>query len=149
MARALGIGVTVWSPLGGGLLSGKYRRGEPGRATTFGHVVHREDDARKTATLDALERVTDAHGASMAQVALAWLVARGVVPIIGPRTLDQLDDNLGAAALTLADSELCALDDASAVPLGFPHDFLAAEPQRLGVAGGTDGNLVDPYGPIA
>jgi aryl-alcohol dehydrogenase-like predicted oxidoreductase len=148
MARAFGMGVTTWSPLGGGLLTGKYRRGEPGRATTFGHVVHREDDARKTATLDALLDVAAEVDATPGQVALAWQMAQGLVPIIGPRTVEQLRDNLGTARLHLTAEQRTRLDRASAVPLGFPHDFLAADPQRLGMSGGHADIIAPPPMPV-
>lgn len=149
MAQALGLGVTAWSPLGGGFLTGKYRRGEPGRATTFGAAVHHEDDARKTATLDAVAATAGELGCSEGQVALAWLIARNVVPIVGPRTAEQLADNLAAAALMLTRDQIARLDGASAVPLGFPHDFLAADMQRLGMSGGVADTIRNPYPPVA
>lgn len=144
MARAFGMGITAWSPLGGGLLTGKYRRGEDGRATTFGHVVHREDDPRKAAVVDAVLGVADETGATPDAVALAWLRARGIVPIIGPRTVEQLRANLAAADLALSPDHLTRLDAAGALPGGFPHDFLAAEMQRQGMAGGMADLIDDP-----
>ena len=149
MAQALGLGVAAWSPLGGGLLTGKYRRGEPGRATTFGAVVHHEDDERKRATLDALAAIGSELGCSETQIALAWLIARNIVPIVGPRTAEQLADNLAAAAVTLTSHQIARLDGASAVPLGFPHDFLAADMQRLGMSGGVADMIRNPYPPVA
>jgi aryl-alcohol dehydrogenase-like predicted oxidoreductase len=149
MAAGLGLGVTAWSPLGGGLLSGKYRRGEAGRATTFGAVVHREDDARKTATVSALIDVAGALGVEPAAVALAWVRAKGVVPIIGPRTLDQLEGNLATVGLTLAPEHLDVLEQASAISLGFPHDFLAEGSQRERLAGGALDRFTSTWGPVA
>jgi len=144
MARALGLGVTAWSPLGGGLLSGKYRRGENGRATTFGAVVHREDRVQTTRILDRLSEAADQLSASMSQVALAWMIAKGIIPVIGPRTVEQLADNLGALDLALPEAALRALDEASAVELGFPHDFLAEAAQRDRLAGGVSGESTPP-----
>jgi aryl-alcohol dehydrogenase-like predicted oxidoreductase len=142
MAQALGLGVTAWSPLGGGLLTGKYRRGEPGRATTFGAVVHMENDAQTTATMDALLAVAREEGVTPAQAALAWLSSRGVIPIIGPRTAEQLREDLNATQVTLPAAQLARLEAASAIALGFPHDFLADAAQRVRLAGG-DANKVD------
>ncbi|MDE0853404.1 MAG: aldo/keto reductase [Nevskia sp.] len=149
MAQALGMGVAAWSPLGGGFLTGKYRRGEPGRATTFGAVVHTESEPGKTAVLDAVLAVAEEAGVSAGQVALAWLVSRGTVPIIGPRTREQLEDNLGATAVALTSTQLAKLDSASAVPLGFPHDFLADNNQRVRMAGGTPEKVECPATPVA
>jgi aryl-alcohol dehydrogenase-like predicted oxidoreductase len=90
--------VTVgWSPLGGGLLTGKYRRGEMGRAESFKRLVHAESDAVKSAVLDVVLAVAEEAGGSPAVVALAWVLKRGVLPILGPRTADQLKDNLAVA----------------------------------------------------
>lgn len=147
MAQAMGLGIASWSPLGGGLLTGKYRRGEPGRATTFGAIVHREDSPRITAILDALTIVAEETNASLSQVALAWQCARGIVPIVGPRTVDQLDDNLGASAVTLTGDQLGRLGAASAVPLGFPHDFLADPMQFNTLAGGNPDAIIWPDQP--
>jgi aryl-alcohol dehydrogenase-like predicted oxidoreductase len=144
MAGALGLGVTAWSPLGGGLLTGKYRRAEPGRATTFGAVIHREDTPAKIRILDRLEAVAREVGAPSSQVALAWMMARGIIPVIGPRTVDQLADNIAAARLVLPSPVLDALDQASAVDLGFPHAFLAEAAQRERLAGGAAGVLAPP-----
>lgn len=136
MARALGLGTVAWSPLGGGLLTGKYRKGERGRANTWKNLVHVEDDPRKTAVLDELERVATETGANEGQVAIAWIMAQGLVPILGPRTAAQLADNLGALDVTLSAAQLERLDRAGAVPLGFPHEMLANERNRARLAGG-------------
>jgi aryl-alcohol dehydrogenase-like predicted oxidoreductase len=150
MAQALGLGVAGWSPLGGGLLTGKYRRGEGGRAENFKRLIHSEkDDPRKTATVDAVLEVAEARGASPAQVSIAWSAARGVVPILGPRTLDQLTDNLGAADLDLSAGELARLDAASRVSLGFPHELMAEEAQVSKLAGGVPDRVEQPARPVA
>ncbi|MDQ2785937.1 MAG: aldo/keto reductase, partial [Chloroflexota bacterium] len=82
--------------------------------------------------LDTLMAVAKEAGRSPAQVALRWLLQRpGVTaPIIGARTMDQLDDNIGATALTLDEGQMARLDDASDVPLPYPHDFLANAAKR-------------------
>jgi len=149
MAQALGLGIAVWSPLAGGLLTGKYRRGEPGRATTFGAVVHHEDTPRATAILDALETIARDVSATPAQVALSWLRTRDVLPVIGPRTREQLIDNLGAVTLGLDPVQIDLLDRASAITHGFPHDFLAEPAQALVTAGGDPGAIAWPATPVA
>ena len=150
MAQALGLGIAGWSPLGGGLLTGKYRRGEGGRAENFKRLIHSErDDPRKTATVDAVLAIAEARGQTPAQIAIAWAAASGVVPILGPRTIDQLTDNLGAADLDLTADELARLDAVSRVPLGFPHEMLAEEAQVVKLAGGVPGKVERPLFPIA
>ncbi|MDR5805690.1 MULTISPECIES: aldo/keto reductase [unclassified Caballeronia] len=148
MAAAFGLGTVAWSPLGGGLLSGKYRQGETGRKQGLGVVIHDESDARKTATVDAVLAIANELGVSAAQVAIAWVLAKGVLPIIGPRTLKQLDDNLGALAVTLSAEQLARLDAASATPLGFPHDVVNAERTRSRLAGGKADLLDYPLTPV-
>ncbi|MDS7597765.1 aldo/keto reductase [Agrobacterium tumefaciens] len=125
MSDAFDLGVVGWSPLGGGLLTGKYRRGESGRAQGLGVLTHDESDARKTATVDALLSLADQIGVSPGQIAIAWVKTKGVLPIIGPRTAAQIDDNVGADTLTLEPDQILQLDAASSIDLGFPHQMLA------------------------
>ncbi|MBU8977792.1 MULTISPECIES: aldo/keto reductase [unclassified Lysobacter] len=134
MAAGFNLGTVAWSPLGGGLLTGKYRRGETGRAQGLGVVIHGESDARKTATVDAVLAIADEIGVSPGQVAIAWVLAKGVLPIIGPRTHEQLNDNLSSINVTLTDDQVQRLDAASAITLGFPHDVVAETAPAL--AGG-------------
>jgi len=149
MGKALGLGIVGWSPLGGGLLTGKYRRGEEGRATSFNRLIHSESDPVKTATVDTLLAIADETGVSPTVVALAWSASRGVIPILGPRTADQLRDNLAAADFTLDAEHIVRLDAASAISLGFPHDMLIGERQRNRLAGGIP-HLIDyPTNPVA
>ena len=149
MAQGFGLGVVGWSPLGGGLLSGKYRRGEQGRATNFGRLIHQEDDPRKAATVDALVDIAEENGVKPTQVALAWMATRGVIPILGARTTEQLAENLAATNVTLSAQQVTRLDAASAVPLGFPHDMLAAEAQRKRLAGGIPDQVDASPTPVA
>lgn len=134
MAAAFNLGAVTWSPLGGGLLTGKYRRGETGRAQGLGAVIHAESDARKTATVDAVLAIAGETGVAPGQVALAWVLARGALPILGPRTLEQLDDNLAALDVRLTAEQIARLDAASAITLGFPFDIVAGSAANL--AGG-------------
>jgi aryl-alcohol dehydrogenase-like predicted oxidoreductase len=144
-----GLGILVWSPLAGGLLSGKYRRGQdPPQGTR--HVGEWDeppvrDPERLYDIVDALVEVGRAHEVSAAQVALAWLLAKpGVTSIIiGARTEEQLRDNLAAAELRLTDDELRRLDDVSAPPLIYPYWHQAkAAADRLSAA---DLSLLGPY----
>ena len=134
MAAAFDLGVVGWSPLGGGLLTGKYRKGETGRAQGLGAVIHSESDARKTATLDTVLAIAGETGLPPGQIAIAWVLSRGVLPIIGPRTEQQLTDNLAALDVVLSTAQLERLDAASAIAPGFPHEVVAAS--APGLAGG-------------
>lgn len=111
---ALSLGIVTWSPLGGGMLTGKYRRGEQGRAEGFGgRVFQAENSAQRTQILDTVLSLAGELGVSASQVAIAWAGTHGAVPIIGPRSLAQLGDNLGALTLELSDEHLKRLDTVS------------------------------------
>jgi aryl-alcohol dehydrogenase-like predicted oxidoreductase len=138
------IGILPWSPLGGGWLTGKYRRDtQPSGATRLGEDPERGMEAfaprnaeeRTWRVIDALRSVADARGASMAQVALAWLVDRPAVTsvILGARTLEQLDDNLGAAGMHLSGEEAAGLDEAS-TPIvdDYPYGALGVSQRHRG-----------------
>jgi len=122
-----GLGVLVWSPLAGGLLSGKYRRNRPApdgarQLTDWGEPpVY--DQERLHDTVEVLVEIAAAHQASPSQVALAWLLGRPAVStvIIGARTDEQLADNLGAAQLQLSAQERRRLDVVSAPPMIYPY----------------------------
>ena len=139
MAQAHGLGVVLYSPLAGGLLTGKYRTGEQGRLSARGPDV--EADAQKTAVVDAVLAVADEIGSSPVQVALAWLRRRGalastaMIPIVGPRTPAHLEEYLRSLGLELDDQHYQRLDEVSAVRLGAPHDNVSAA-----LANGFDGD---------
>lgn len=129
-SRALGLGVVTWSPLGGGMLTGKYRQGETGRAEGMGgRVFQPENSAQRTAILDTVLAIASELGASADQVAIAWAGTHGAVPMIGPRSLHQLSSNLGALKVELTTDQLARLDTASALdPASSPrtrHAWLA------------------------
>lgn len=146
MADGLGLGVTLWSVLGGGLLSGKYRKGRAeGRLNRGGGMAHAGDSPHEQRILDAVEQVASETEATPAQVALAWVRSHcarrhsSIIPIIGARTLEQLNENLAGLKLALSEDQTALLEQASAVPLGFPHDMLAGEMiRRVGFAGRWD-----------
>lgn len=140
MAAGFHLGAVAWSPLGGGLLTGKYRRGETGRAQGLGAVIHDESDARKIATVDAVLALSEALNLPAGQIAIAWVLAKGVLPIIGPRTFEQFSDNLAALDVQLTAAQIQQLDDASAIALGFPHEVVAKAAPAL--AGGKP-ELID------
>jgi aryl-alcohol dehydrogenase-like predicted oxidoreductase len=127
MAEALGLGVTAWSPLAGGVLTGKYQKGEPKDARYGTEMMKQHMPAadRTEAVVKEVLAVAREIGRSPAQVALAWLRQRPtpVIPIVGARRLDQFQDNLACLDLRLGDAQVERLNAASRVELGFPHDF--------------------------
>ncbi len=130
MAAALGLTVTAWSPLAGGVLTGKYAMRGDGAAVRYDAAAidkFHHDRAHAAAIIDAVMQVAAQTGRSTAQVALAWLRQRPmpIIPIIGARRVEQLKDNLACLSLALGDAQLSLLNEASPVSLGFPHDFLA------------------------
>ncbi len=134
-----GVGVLVWSPLAGGLLSGKYRRGagapEGSRRLAGWDEPPVRDEGQLYDTIDVLVEIAAAHGVSPAQVALAWLLRKPAVTalVVGARTDDQLADNLRSADLRLTDDEQARLDAVSAPPLLYPYWHQAATAaDRLG-----------------
>ena len=133
MAESLGLGAALWSPLGGGLLSGKYRSSSDGRLTDWNRLVHTEDEPVKAATVDAVLEVADQTGVPAAQVALAWLLERArqsttaLVPVIGPRTVEQVESYIASLDVRLDEQQYLRLDQVSRVPMGAPFDQLAAQ----------------------
>jgi aryl-alcohol dehydrogenase-like predicted oxidoreductase len=141
MAKALNIGVTAWSPLSRGVLTGKYHgqgSSEPGRMSSDMMKEYMPEQQRSDRVVAAVKTVSDEIGRSMAQVALAWLRYRPVpvIPIIGARKLSQLKDNLASFDLTLSADQLKTLDEASRIELGFPYDIYAKEMPRAICYGG-------------
>jgi len=125
MAETLGLGVTVWSPLAGGVLSGKYRRTEDAASAT--RLDPASLDQRAHTVAQAVVDVAEARGVAPSQVAIAWTMARSpsIHPILGARRADQLRDNLGALDVALSPEECARLEAASDFELGFPSDFIA------------------------
>ncbi len=125
------IGLMVWSPLAGGLLSGKFGPGgngpEGARRVAFDFPPVDKDRAWKC--IDAMREIGNAKGVSVARVALAYVLAKPFVTtvIIGAKTMEQLDDNLDAAKLTLTTEEMKRLDEVSALPAEYPGWMLARQ----------------------
>jgi aryl-alcohol dehydrogenase-like predicted oxidoreductase len=144
-----GLGLLIWSPLAGGLLSGKYRRNQPPPAGSRLAGEWDEppvyDEDKLYDTVDVLVEIAQGHGVSPARVALAWLLARpGITTVIvGARTDEQLADNLAAAELKLSDDEISRLEVVSRPPLIYPHwHQRASASDRLSAA---DLSLLEPY----
>jgi aryl-alcohol dehydrogenase-like predicted oxidoreductase len=141
MARAFGMAVTAWGVLAGGVLTGKYEkpRGEPRRYSG-------KQDAREVALGREAVAVATEAGCSPAQVALAWVRQRQalgtLIPIIGARTDAQLEENLASLDVQLDQGQMTRLDEASAIPLGFPYSFLGSDNVRGLIFGETFG-LID------
>jgi aryl-alcohol dehydrogenase-like predicted oxidoreductase len=141
MAKALNLGLTAWSPLARGMLTGKYHghgsseQGRMNNDTMKGLIPEKQRTERIVA---AIKTVSDETGCSMAQIALAWLRYRPVpvIPIIGARKLSQLQDNLASIELTLSADQLRTLDEASRIELGFPYSIYALESARSTMYGG-------------
>lgn len=147
MAAELGLGVLPWSPLGGGVLTGKYGRQDLGQQAgadvpasrkgviaSSGHMSERALSIAETVGVIAREA-----GASPSQVAIAWTLANPAItaPVMGARTLEQAQDNLGALELTLTQDQLARLDEASAPAPTFPNRFMARPMLQQLIFGGA------------
>ncbi len=143
MAKALNIGVTAWSPLGGGVLTGKYNQPHPvdGRLSMTDQPFQIFDRDLKIA--ETVLEIAREIGKSPAQVALNWLRNRPnpIIPIIGARKLSQLQDNLACVDFNLTGEQLQRLDNISAISLGFPHELLASQFVRDILLGGVAAQL--------
>ena len=134
MAKHFGITVTPWAPLGGGALTGKYLRGEPGRIKE--ESVRRND--RSTAITKVVIEIADELGVSPGNVALKWTTQQGFssIPIVGATKIKQLEDNLKTVDVELSKTHLQKLDEVSAIQLGFPGDFFREDAVKMNNFGG-------------
>jgi aryl-alcohol dehydrogenase-like predicted oxidoreductase len=139
MARANDLGVTVWGMLEGGTLTGKYR------ATDGGPTRYEGASEKELAAGDAILALSQEIGRSPTQVAIDWIRARRdraqIIPIIGARTVEQLDDALGCLEFELTDEQISRLDTVAPIDLGFPHSFLRSEHVRGLIFGDTFGQI--------
>lgn len=139
MLKSERLGLMVWSPLAGGLLSGKYSGGETeGRRAAFDFPP--VERTRAESCIDAMRPMAESRGVSIAQIALAWLLHRRVVSsvIVGAKRLDQLDDNIAATQVDLSEPELDALDAVSVLPREYPgwmFETQGARAKQLAEAG--------------
>lgn len=122
MAKAFDLAVTPWAPLAGGALSGKYLKGEKGRVPENSIRVNE----RNVKIAQVVVSIADDLGVSPAQVALNWLLQKNqtIIPIVGARTAQQMEDSLGCLSFKLSDEAISQLNEVSKIELGFPHDFL-------------------------
>lgn len=147
MAREMGMGIVVWSPLANGLLTGKYSRDDLKKQARAELTGTRKDIIAGYAklgeatfgVLDELKAVASEIGKPAAQVALAWVRSKAAVTavLMGARTSKQLRDNLAVLETTLSADQLARLDARSAVEMGFPHDLLASPLIQMGIFGGV------------
>ncbi|MFI5845023.1 aldo/keto reductase [Catenuloplanes sp. NPDC051500] len=145
MAQELGLGTVLWSPLAGGVLTGKYSRADlttppnhdSGSVRKAFNVALGSVTERNLAIADVVAEVAGELGCTPAQVALAWTLQNpGVTaPVIGARTTEQLRENLGALEVDLGPSHLGRLNEVSAIDLGFPHAMLASDHIRVQTRG--------------
>ncbi|MEV0228861.1 aldo/keto reductase [Nonomuraea sp. NPDC050786] len=147
MAREMGLGVIPWSPLASGVLTGKYSRADLAQEVSADPSGTRKNVAAANGSLteraldiaDVVKQVASDLGVPPSQVALAWTTLNpGVTaPIVGARTLRQLEDNLAALEVRFSESHLATLEEASRVDLGFPHEFLNRPMPRQVMLGGV------------
>lgn len=158
MARALGLSLLAWSPLSNGLLTGKYNDSPPDAVRMASDSSSRNRPTeRGLAIARAVEREAQQVGCTSAQLALAWLCRdSSVIPMIGSRSAQQLEENLRCLEIEIPDDLLNRLDEAASIELGFPHDFLAAEFTSKMIHGNvgdrittTDANAGRVEGPMA
>jgi aryl-alcohol dehydrogenase-like predicted oxidoreductase len=123
MAKHFGIGTMLYSPLAGGLLTGKYRKGSAGRLTLSAPDGYHEDAATQT-IIDQLELIAAEVEATPGQVALAWILTKNAFPVIGARTLAHLEDGLKTLEIRLSPDQVTRLDNISTIAMGYPHDLL-------------------------
>jgi aryl-alcohol dehydrogenase-like predicted oxidoreductase len=134
LCRSEGVGVICWSPLAGGWLTGKYRRGQApppdsrvGRADRWDDLPDQRESERTWQIVDTLMEISESLGRTPAQTALNWLLRQpGVTaPIVGARTLAQLENNLGSVGWALSADDVARLNAASDIPLPSPYNFIA------------------------
>ena len=154
MAEALGLGAALWSPLGGGFLTGKYRTGDEGRINSFlARLVHTEKTERERATLDTIMAIAKEVDRSPTEVAIAWILHKArlsttaLIPILGPRTSEQLAGSLSALEVNLSREQIARLDETSEIALGTPHE--QTQGSAAAIAGGKPELLQSRVIPVA
>ena len=137
LSRAFDMAVLAWSPLGAGVLTGKFSGTSPDKTRIKEGSSRLSEKNLRIA--DVVVSVAKEIGASPAQVALAWLRNQNgnIIPIIGGTKVSQITDNLGCLKISLSDDQLKRLDDVSAVEMGFPYSFLTAKSIRNIIYSGT------------
>lgn len=148
MAKELGLGTVAWSPLSAGLLTGKYQkdRGKGSGGRMEGADTYRFNE-RNFKIVDVVLEEAKELDISPAQLSLAWILHKGVFPIVGARKLSQLEDNLGAVEVSLPEDCLQRLDEASSIALGFPHDFVLRAGAQKMIYGGMVNQILGNRNP--
>ncbi|MEL7122254.1 MAG: aldo/keto reductase [Bacteroidota bacterium] len=123
MSKHLNLGVVAWSPLATGILTGKYLNEDISGTRNEAKTSYRFNDRNERIVREVVKIAVELS-ISPARLALAWLLHKGVMPIIGARKLHQLEDNLGAVDVVLTTEQMKRLDEVSNIELGFPHDFV-------------------------
>src|SRR5258708_3676495 len=152
MARAFELGVTVWSPLGSGVLTGKYNNQSGATSSRAGRAEPTRRDATSFVRVDdytlrvaaAVQQVADELRRTPAQVALNWIRQRvdTLIPLLGARRLSQLHDDMACLEFRLSDAQMQRLNEVSKIDLGFPHDMLARDDTRKSLFAGIP-DLID------
>ena len=123
MSQHRNLGVVAWSPLATGILTGKYLKDDISGTRNEAKTSYRFNERNEQIVREVVN-IANELGISPARLALAWLLHKGVMPIIGARKLHQLEDNLGAVDVVLTADQMKRLDEVSTIELGFPHDFV-------------------------
>jgi aryl-alcohol dehydrogenase-like predicted oxidoreductase len=131
MAQSFGMSVTAWSPLGGGVLTGKYHRDAGGNTESGGQRLSPSSgrfNEKNRLIVQQLQQIASELECTLAQVALSWVRSQSpsIIPIIGSRKVAQFRDNLASLEIRLSEDQLARLHEASRIEMGFPHDFLAS-----------------------
>ncbi|MEO0835646.1 MAG: aldo/keto reductase [Cyanobacteria bacterium J06642_3] len=141
MAHTFDIGVAAWSPLASGWLTGKYTNGKDDGddkrldSEMMAGFVDKSD--RNKVITQEVNNIAAQTGHSSSQVALSWLLSKGVIPIVGARKVSHVEDNLKCVDVKLSSEQIEQLDNVSQIKLGFPHDFFKADMVRNFVYNGT------------
>ncbi|CAM3657205.1 aldo/keto reductase [Sphingobacterium prati] len=123
MAKEYGMGIMMYSPLAGGLLTAKYRKGEAGRISHSSDAEYSEDKKTKL-IIDELVTIAEKYEVTPGQVAFAWNLSKEAFPLLGARTIEQFEQSIRATDINLTTDELAKLDALSSISLGYPHDLL-------------------------
>ncbi|WP_333862835.1 aldo/keto reductase [Sphingobacterium sp.] len=123
MAKEFGLGLMMYSPLAGGLLTAKYRKGEAGRISHSSDAAYVEDEKTKR-IIDELVAIAEKQEATPGQIAFAWNLSKEAFPLLGARNITQFEQSLKAAEINLTADELTKLDALSSISLGYPHELL-------------------------
>ncbi|MBT2620344.1 aldo/keto reductase [Chryseobacterium sp. ISL-6] len=123
MAEHFGLGTMMYSPLSGGQLTGKYRRGEKGRINRNSDGEYQEDEIAEK-IINELFLIAEEFEATPGQVALAWVLSKNGFPLVGARKIEHFNDALKSTTIVLSDSQMQKLDELSSISLGYPHELL-------------------------